>query len=178
MPTFYIDMDGVLVRYQHHAYTGIHPIWLQPGRHYFQHLLPDHTVIGIMSRLHNTGETVKILTALPQGHSISQTEHIPDKKLWIQNHMPWFDINHDFIYTYQNKADILTHTKNPASHILIDDYNINLNAWKKAGGTAVKYLNGINTPNTFDGPHISHEMTPDTIIQSLNNLIKERKTET
>lgn len=36
-------------------------------------------------------------------------------------------------------------------HILIDDFNPNLRNWEAAGGTAVKYINGLNSPESFNG---------------------------
>ena len=35
--------------------------------------------------------------------------------------------------------------------ILIDDYNKNLTEWSQKGGTSIKYCNGINNPDSFEG---------------------------
>ena len=51
--------------------------------------------------------------------------------------------------------------------VLIDDYNKNLEDWREHGGLAVKYLNGINSADSFSGPIIDQMMSADDIVDML-----------
>ena len=54
--------------------------------------------------------------------------------------------------------------------VLIDDWNPNLQMWEKHGGTAIKYLNGINSADSWAGLKITEEMTADEIVEMLLSL--------
>lgn len=60
--------------------------------------------------------------------------------------------------------------------ILIDDYNENLENWREMGGLAIKYNNGINSPNvlepneSFNGIHISQNMISNDIVELLSTF--------
>ena len=47
--------------------------------------------------------------------------------------------------------------------VLISDYKNDIYPWIEAGGTAVKYLNGINDPESYPGPKITEDMKPEDI---------------
>lgn len=54
--------------------------------------------------------------------------------------------------------------------ILIDDYNENLELWREYGGTAVKYLNGINNPYSWSGHRLVNTLSADEIVKYLLEL--------
>ena len=87
--------------------------------------------------------------------------HVSDKVTWLNNCVPEIDTNTQLLIADSDKAETImvlqqlkTLTKDM---ILIDDFNPNLKAWRAAGGTAIKYLNGINTKESWDGIYITHE---------------------
>jgi hypothetical protein len=77
---------------------------------------------------------------------------------WVHSVIPEFDVGSHFIAVSKSKHSAITQLKGielSKKDILVDDYNPNLLAWEVAGGTAVKYLNGINSPDSWYGYKLS-----------------------
>lgn len=186
---YYIDMDGVLVKYEKAAYTGDNPQYKRPGYHYFRSLKPDPRMLAVMNALLEKcrneveeGEkyenNVFILTTVNNLGSIA-LEQINDKIEWLKEHVPSFDTKNNFIASITDKRNLAEAIKFDKSHIsvngkilsiddiLIDDYNPNLTQWQEAGGTAIKYNNGINDPNSFSGLNLDINMTSEQIVELL-----------
>lgn len=173
MKKYFFDADGVLFLYERDAYVGENPIWLQKNRHYFKNLEPDRKMMEIMDRLHNlcryTGDEVYILTSLLYNGTIFN-EHFHDKISSYHKWFPYIDIDHIIISTGSKRDAVEYITNNPISEddILIDDYNKNLKEWDCAGGTSIKYCNGINDPKSFNGLRINENNEPvDVIMKTL-----------
>lgn len=177
----YIDMDGVLVQYERAAYTGPDPQYCRPGFHYFRHLKPDYKMIATIEKLQkNPKVEVKILTSVSNIGSLflEQTE---DKILWLNKHCPFIDTDTQFIASASSKRAIAealcTTSKVPVfqnfgiNHILIDDYNKNLEDWTSAGGTGIKYINGLNDPTSYKGLILDSNMTSDDITNLITKHI-------
>lgn len=149
-PTIYMDMDGVVVRYNYAMYEtpeGVIPAYKKPAAHCYRDLKPDTTAVAIFKYLYNnTALYTKILTGLGCPYLIS--EHLQDKLWWCHDVMDPFSST-DFLCVYGSKVDAVTHLKQLSPYdILIDDFNPNLDDWRKAGGTSVKYVNNINSPRS------------------------------
>lgn len=72
-------------------------------------------------------------------------DEIQDKYEWIKEYLPF--ISDDNIFFCPLGVDKTKFVKgNAEKSILIDDYNLNLEAWDKNGGVAIKAINSINTP--------------------------------
>ena len=169
---YYFDMDGVLVRYGVNDYSGDDPVWLRKGIHYFLNLEPDHTMLRIADMMHRhceqTNDEMYILTSL-SSKNIIFNEHFHDKILWLNKFMPYVNIDHILI-SVTNKRDTVEYITNHTltkNDILIDDYNKNLHEWATCHGTSVKYCNGINNPDSFDGLKIYHDKHCDASISTL-----------
>ncbi len=170
---FYIDMDGVLVKYDREAYKGDNPRWLRKNEHYFRDLPPDRKVLEFVDKLYErcryNEDELYILTTLPM-NSAMFNEHFHDKMVFLGKWTPYIDINHILI-TVTSKRDAIEYIQDhelTEKDILIDDYNKNLKDWASAGGTAVKYCNGINSPNSFDGLKLMKEDPVWTMFHKLN----------
>lgn len=156
---YFMDMDGVIARYERDAYDkskgplpGI-ALYEHERSHYFRNCIPDHVAIKLLRDLLKLQftETWILTTVNPR---------IPwaadDKRIWLREHVPEFDTGSRLIIAESDKAEtVMVQERMSAldrSMILIDDFNGNLNDWADAGGLAIKYLNGVNSPGTFRGP--------------------------
>lgn len=76
-----------------------------------------------------------------------------EKREWLRNYLPFIDDAH-VIFTDVNisKSEVIKELFSlktlDETFILYDDYNVNLEDWKKAGGLAIKCINNINNNGT------------------------------
>lgn len=170
---YYIDMDGTLFKYDITAYTGDNPRWLRKNEHYFRDLEPDRKMLEFVDKLYNqcrySGDELFILTSLPMNSAIFN-EHFHDKIVSLHKWCPCIDIEHILI-SVTSKNDAVEYIRDhtlTADDILIDDYMKNIRDWEKAGGTAVKYCNGINSPTSFEGINLMHDEPVWTMFHKLS----------
>ena len=169
---YYFDMDGVAVKYDRNAYKGQNPIWLRKNQHYFRDLEPDRKVLEVIDTLYQqsryTGDNINILTSLMMNGAIFN-EHFHDKVLWNKNWLPYLDITHILIAVTSKRdaVEFIHDHKLTKDDILIDDWNKNLIEWRLAGGTAIKYCNGLNSADSWDGPVIYSHMSAPQIVTML-----------
>lgn len=175
---FWFDEDGVLVVYEPHAYKGDNPLYLRKGEHYFASLVPDNKMITVTKKLQekmNEQDNLYILTTVsPLGDMF--TEQVKDKKEWLRLRAPHIDVDTNFFPSVSDKRDMAAMLMGSTARtlskkdVLIDDWNPNLQMWEKHGGTAIKYLNGINSADSWAGLKITEEMTADEIVEMLLSL--------
>lgn len=166
---YYIDMDGVLVKYDRNAYIGSDPMYKRKNAHYYRDLQPDFRMLEFTDKLmrfcQRTDNELYVLSSLPmQGPIFNEQFH--DKILWLSRWMPYIDIDH-ILLSVTSKRDAVEYIHNhqlTPNDILIDDYNKNLNEWKDADGTAVKYCNGLNNPDSFSGIKLHENISVDSMI--------------
>lgn len=174
---YYFDMDGVVVEYNIGAFTGDDPLYLQKNAHYFRDLEPDYRMLEVIDtmfkRSRYSGDHIYLLTSIPMNGAIFN-EHFHDKITWINKWLPYLDIN-SILISVTSKRDAVEYIQNhqlSEKDILIDDYNKNLMDWQKNGGVSVKYCNGINTPESFDGIRVYHTWSAEEILSALENISK------
>lgn len=173
--TYYLDMDGFLVKYDINAYAGENPLYLRKNEHYFRHLEPDRKALEFVDRLHArcryTGDEMFILTSININGAIFN-EHFHDKIYWNHIWLPYIDIDHILISvtTKRDAVEYIHNHKLTENDILIDDYNKNLFDWKASGGTSVKYCNGINNPSSFSGPKLFSTDSVDKMMEDINRI--------
>lgn len=196
-PTFYVDMDGVLAMYDYNMYLpgvsrenlfagrkalielsnknapGKLARYQIPGEHVYRDLPGDPVAIAIFNALYRDHDKkAKVLTGLGCPYLLS--EQMLDKLWWCHSHLGGFD-NKDFLCTFGSKDGAVTHLKNLTSmDILIDDYNENLDSWRKSGGTPIKYVNGINSARA-DMFCLSSVRTPFENLKNLEDFLKTLK---
>lgn len=150
-PKFF-DMDGVLACYEWAAYTTVvskgRKIYEDERLHYFRTCRPDKNALALAEALHLAGYPVYALTSVKGGIPWARF----DKAWWLRRHAPWLDIDTRLIIASGDKAQAAMAQAEIAGlsreTVLFDDFNPNLWDWARAGGTPVKYLNGLNTPGT------------------------------
>lgn len=172
---YFFDADGVLFHYDRDAYIGDNPRWLRKNEHYFRDLEPDRKMLEVFDKLHTatryTKDELFILSSLSNNGMIFN-EHLHDKLVSFNRWFNYIDIDH-IIISVGPKRDVVEFITNnlvTSKDILIDDFNRNLEEWKFAEGTSIKYCNGINNPNSFDGHKIYRNTPADEILQYLLNL--------
>lgn len=175
----FTDMDGVIAKYERHAYTGDYskdashenkPLFLRNPR-YFATCKPDMIIIKAFELLNHEGVDIIVLSNVVN-HAIAE-KHATDKNEWIKKYIPFVK---EFYPITVPKITFVTETllKRSATNtdILVSDYNNDLKPWEQGGGTGIKYLNGVNSPESFAGIKVSHEWTPEQITEKLLNTIK------
>lgn len=179
---YYFDMDGVVVEYQKSAYEGDNPLFMCKNKHYFKDLNPDRKMLEVIDKMYQrsryTGNKIYLLTSIPISGAIFN-EHFHDKIHWTHKWLPYLDID-SILISVTSKRDAVEYIQNhqlSSNDILIDDYNKNLNDWTKAGGLAIKYCNGINSPDSFAGIKIYKTDLVSDILQNLElaNIPQERE---
>lgn len=172
---YYIDMDGVLAVYDRNAYTGDDPLFARKNAHYYRNLEPDRKMLefvdNIYSKSRYTGDNIYILTSLPNNGAIFN-EQFHDKITWVKQWLPYLDID-SILISVTSKRDAVEYIHNHTltkNDILIDDYNKNLCEWRDAGGTAIKYCNGINDHKSFSGPYFAENITANDMLSYIDSI--------
>ena len=170
----FFDMDGVLTEYK--TYCGVNEM-MQKG--YFGSLKPEWNMLLAFKMLyenaHKYGINVYVLTKVyPNMFKFS----IDEKVEWKDLLMPFLTDDH-FIMVNGEKTEKSKAVKDKLgvkidkNCVLIDDYNLNLDEWRKKGGLAIKYVNGVNDKNqSFEGYRLSYMQSPESIVETLLNYIK------
>lgn len=182
MINYWIDMDGVLAQYDWNGYKGPNPPYLDPHAHYFRERIPDKKMLTVIECLNSKYPGhVYVLTRVSERGRLFLRQ-VSDKAEWLAEHCPFLNLEEQFIPIVSEKNNFVQAFYRPVrlgmsrGDILIDDYNKNLDAWDKAGGTAVKYCNGINTPNknepksSWMGLHLNEDLSEAEILSILGVL--------
>lgn len=157
------DLDGTLAKWN--AKATIDDVYA-PG--YFASVKPEEELIRIARKMvKEAGMTSYILSHYP-----AETTALEDKNFWCNEHLPEFSNFHRlFVPCGTDKArfvrDIIKREL-PKEYILIDDFSSNLLSWEEAGGTAIKWMNGINGKNgTFHGRRTGDVKSLERILRIL-----------
>lgn len=177
-PTLWSDQDGVIAVYELHAYrpspTNPNPVFFQPNAHYYQNVKPDKKIIEAY-RICNSLVPLYVLTNITHD-TLLQEEHKTDKIKWTKQHMNFLDLEEQYYPIQIPKHEFAMqklHRPLQKTDVLISDYNKDLIPWVNAGGTAVKYLNGINSKESYNGPHIPQEWSTDNIVDYIQTLLQK-----
>ncbi|MBP5174465.1 MAG: hypothetical protein ILP07_00945 [Treponema sp.] len=169
----YFDMDGVLATYDINGYIGEKPPFAQVGGHYFSTLQSDSVAMGMFKTLYKEiPGSVMVLTSVSVPREL-RTEQTLDKIHWLLKEFPDFDFGAHFLSTSTEKRNIISNIRGMSLNkrdILIDDWNANLYAWTSNGGTAVKYLNGINSNKSWPGETLSRADGVESCLEKFRRL--------
>lgn len=131
-------------------------------------------LIDEIKTLIDNGEDVYILSAY-----LTDSQYAFDEKNeWLNRYLQ-IDNDHRIFVKYGDDKSKYIENGITNTDYLIDDYTKNLNEWREAGGTPIKFLNGINnTKGTYDGLVISEENTDilATIEYQATNVLVEQFT--
>lgn len=181
----YFDMDGVLAKYDRNAYkedpVTHERLFEMKNKHYFRYVPADDKMTNVLfhlsDKMHNIKSGLEIQTHVISTLSKKSSafiEQYDDKLAWLHENVKNFPTT-EFYPALGEKRDIAVLIRgkklNPTD-ILIDDYNVNLKSWRRAGGTAIKYLNGVNSAESWNGPYIDQAMSSSEIIRMLEILAR------
>lgn len=189
-PTLWFDKDGVLAKYDYSLYEpefGAPAPWLIRNAHVFKGLDKYENMceafINIYSRNKNKSyadreATVKVLTSVSD--SLTLSEQVLDSMEWCEKHLGLEKRDFYAVSVPKENVPIELRSSIDKYDVLFDDYMPNLIAWEEKGGTAIKVVNGINSP-TSGIPCLdisaSSEYIEDIIKQIIDDLSSGRKIE-
>ena len=132
----FVDMDGVLARWQSAA---AEEELLEPG--YFANLVPEPNMVSAVRILSQREDVnLRILSAYLTDVPYPKA----DKMKWLARHMPFLKPDQVCLVPYGTDKSKIQGFSPRA--ILLDDYTPNCIDWNRAGGAAIKVMNGINGP--------------------------------
>lgn len=168
----FLDMDGVLAAWRREDYAGDDPAYLRLDGHHFANLPASLPAILLAREI--SGERSCSLCIASGIKENTETdigrEHFYDKMLWLSKNLPGLDIEHIVIAETPKQIAVSAEIGRALgpNDVLVDDYNDNLVAWRTAGGCAVKWLNGKNDPDSYDGYSIDpRTMTPTEMLTQI-----------
>lgn len=170
------DMDGVLVKYVRDDYVqradGTYPFH-QKG--HYAHKAQDKRAVNLFNKCVNSCKgDVFVITSIPDIEN--STGILIDKITWLDNNVDKFDIGAHLIAPTTNKMSHIEWIRGAQlrkSDILIDDFNDNLYSWMARGGTAIKYLNGINSKKSWIGPWLDGTNINEPMFIHLMEIVHE-----
>ena len=173
MKKLFIDMDGVLAEYKKDCTTED---FTKEG--YFLSLKPEWNMLGALKRLIENSERLGFsICVLTKVYPHMFRYSVSEKLQWRDKYMPEL-FDSEFVMVNgetEEKSEVvrsITGKMLDEDCILIDDYNANLREWLKNGGTAVKYVNGINDKNrSFTGNRLSFDMSEEELYNAIISLL-------
>lgn len=131
---YYVDMDGTIARF----YDEMNYLEKMYEKGFFRGLAAFQNVVEAIQDLVKNGEEVHVLT------SVIESDYCKSEKdQWLDEYLPCIPKeNRHYVGYGISKAHCGIIVDENA--ILLDDYNKNLEEWRRAGGTAVKLINNVN----------------------------------
>lgn len=179
----YIDMDGTLCRFHDTDHDYIEQMW---EKGFYLNLKPFEEFLQAVSLCieRNPNTEFYILSAVLETEPPFAAD---EKREWLHKYLPQLsDEQMIFVSAGSDKSAYIGELD--ADSILIDDYNKNLNEWRKSGGTAIKFINDINNKglgayggekgNLWDGAALHYEnsaMNTCLQIEQLANINEENR---
>lgn len=161
MRRFFIDMDGVLARWEDASLEEM----TSPG--FFRSRKVDENVCAMVKHLLEKQETERIEVYILSSYLLPISKE--EKIQWNNEHTQIPEERQIYVPYGESKATALECVGGiREGDVLLDDFTKNLNEWP---GVAVKLYNGINgTHGTWQGFSIHNRMTPDKMVSQLDGI--------
>lgn len=134
-PRFFIDMDGTLAEWR-----DIKSNSELYQKSYYESLKPNNYLLEEVKKLIKEGKDIYILSSF-----LSDSDYaLKEKNIWLNKYLPELPVQKRIFVPYGDVKYKYLPSKITSFDYLIDDHTKNLLDWKEAGGTGIKFLNGIN----------------------------------
>ena len=134
-PRFFIDMDGTLAEWRD---IKSNSELYQKG--YYESLKPNNYLLEEVKKLIKEGKDIYILSSF-----LSDSDYaLKEKNIWLNKYLPELPVQKRIFVPYGDVKYKYLPSKITSFDYLIGDHTKNLLDWKEAGGTGIKFLNGIN----------------------------------
>ena len=156
----FVDMDGTLAKWNN---VSLEKLYM---KNYFKDLEPNLKILFNIKNRIAEGQDVYILSSFLDDSKYA----LEEKMQWLDLYLPEIKNNKRIFVKYgDNKSDYIPNGINQNDY-LIDDYTKNLLDWDIAGGTGIKYLNGINHTNkTWKGLMLEDNNLENSLDAIFNN---------
>lgn len=134
-PRIFIDMDGTLAEWKNIKSSNE---LYQKG--YYQSLKPNNYILEETKKLIREGKDIYILSSVLSDSNYA----LKEKNIWLNKYLPELPTEKRIFVPYGDIKYKYLPSKITSFDYLIDDYTKNLLDWQKAGGTGIKFFNGIN----------------------------------
>lgn len=155
----FIDMDGTVAEIK--PFISLDQFYQE---NYYLDLYPQQKLINALKTLGKKHELFILSKVVDSPYCIEE------KNQWLDTYMPFVTENHRIFVEYNDSKINHIPSGIQSDDVLIDDYNGNLKEWKNAGGIAVKFINGRNSPDSFNGIHINEDLPEMFMYDEINNL--------
>lgn len=162
----FVDMDGTLAEWK--TATAFEDLF-EEG--YFKSLMPHSNVVLALKSL--IGE--KGIEGFIDSHYLQDSRYaLKEKNEWVDSMLPEIPRANRIFSPCGTDKSVHVPGGVKSTDILIDDYSPNLRIWEAAGGTGIKFMNGINgTKGTWSGARISKDDDVKKIIYTILQTMKE-----
>lgn len=161
MNRLFVDMDGTLAKFQ--PIRVLEDLYEQG---YFERLPPQQNVVDAVKCVCNSAPDTEvfILSSVLTDSAFAKKE----KESWLNRYIPEIDAGHRIFLSCGDHKTLYAPGAIEKGDLLLDDYTRNLVDWKRAGGTGVKLLNGINhTHGSWCGARINCTYAPTHLANAL-----------
>lgn len=107
---------------------------------YYETLKPNKYLLEETKKLIEEGKDIYILSSF----LIDSDYALDEKNKWLDKYLPTLSVDKRIFVPYGDIKYKYIPNKITNNDYLIDDHTKNLLDWKTAGGTGIKFLNGIN----------------------------------
>lgn len=164
----FIDMDGVVAKWG--TITSQNDLYSEG---YFLNCIPEDTLIEEIKLLIKSG-----IKVYPTTHFLDSKYAYNEKRMWLKKHISAIPESNYILVPYgRDKAEFINRLSNfekiNSNDILLDDHSPNLFSWERAGGTGIKFMNGINGNNgTWKGRKIGKSCDfPNSLSFHINTIL-------
>ncbi|MGC2873994.1 hypothetical protein ACDL92_11965 [Ihubacter sp. mB4P-1] len=162
----FVDMDGTIAEFK--PCKTMEKLY---EKGYFASLLPiENTVEAVRQYIEKYPDTeVFVLSACLSDSKYAQEE----KNAWLNQYLPEIDEKHRIFPPCGEDKTLYISGGVKEPDILLDDYSVNLFQWQKAGGKAVKLMNGINgTKGKWQGAKVFAGESPEKLCEDLRRHVQ------